>query len=114
MGRFPLVLLGAMAALSLLPACKEKVDCKKMQSRLTTCMHDNYVALNKAGRDLKDPRFKKDANDVAARYTKLIDKHYFDVCESIGGRERRAKKVNTCLSQASCSDVHACLKEVFK
>ncbi|MBU1239353.1 hypothetical protein KJ865_06555 [Myxococcota bacterium] len=85
-----------------------------MQSRLTTCMHENYTMLNKQGRNLKDPRFKKDANNIAAKYTKIIDKYYYDVCETIGGKEKRAKKINTCIAQDSCTDVHACLKQVFK
>ena len=99
---------------TLFAGCKEKVDCTKMQSRLTKCMPDNYKALNKNGRNLSDPKFKKDANEVAAKYAKLIDKHYADVCKAIDGKDKRAKKINKCLEQNSCTDVHACLKHVLK
>lgn len=112
MVKTPLVIGLALLSLTAM-GCKEKVDCKKMQARLTECMHENYSALNKKGRDLKDPRFKKDLNSVTKDYVKIIDKEYYEKCTAIGGKEKRAKKINMCLSEKSCVKVHACLKEVL-
>ena len=114
MKQFSILLVLSLGFVSLFSGCAEKVDCKKMKARLTQCMDETYAEVNPNGRPLKDPRFKKDANEISAKYISIIDKHYYDECVAIGGREKRAKKINKCLAKKSCQDVHGCLKFYLK
>ena len=77
-------------------------------------MAENYKELNPKGRALDNPLFKEDANKLAAKYNTIIDEHYYDQCKAIGGKEKRASKINMCLRQKTCVGVHACLKDQLK
>ena len=92
--------------------CKEKVDCDKLETRLITCMEENYKAANPAGCPLNAPECEKIRTDLMAKYAALVDKEFVAPCKAKSGRDSRAKKINACLDQKGCGDVQACLKEV--
>lgn len=112
MGRISIVLL-ATAAFFTTVSCKEKVDCEKMKEKLMTCMMDNYKVLNPKGRPLDDPKYAGDKKKAMADYAGIIDKEFIEKCTSTGGKDERAAKINKCLSQKDCKDVHSCLKSVL-
>ena len=114
MQKFALTLLLIFPVLAVSSGCKPKVDCNKLEERLTSCMVENYKALNKKGRDIEKPEYLADRNKLAAKYTEIIDKEIVSKCKAAGGKDVRASKINKCLKFKSCLKVHACLKHVLK
>ena len=107
-------LLFALSTVTFVSGCKPKVDCEKLKERLTGCMVENYKAVNPKGRDIEKKEFLDDRNKLAAKYTEIIDEQIIKKCEANGGKDVRAAKINKCLKQKTCQQVHACLKAVLK
>ncbi|MDA3862976.1 MAG: hypothetical protein PF689_03820, partial [Deltaproteobacteria bacterium] len=98
--------------------CKKEVDCEKLKSRLTKCMISNYKVINKTrkekkGRDLSNEKFIEDRNKVSAKYAAIIDDYFYEKCKAASGRDSRAQKINKCLKEKECHNVHLCLKAVL-
>jgi len=114
-------LISTLAILILLlsvQGCKEEVNCEKLKSRLTKCMIANYKVINKQretkGRDLSKEKFIEDRNKVSAKYAAIIDEYFYEKCKAASGRDSRAKKINKCLEEKECHNVHRCLKAVLQ
>jgi len=94
--------------------CKPKVDCDKLETRLITCLKENYKTYNPTGCPAEAEECVKVMEKLTADYAKLVDQEIVAPCKAKSGRDSHSSKINQCLEQKDCKDVHACLKEVTR
>jgi len=98
-------------ALPLAFGCKPKVDCDKLETRLISCMRENYKVLNPKGCPAEAEECAKTMEKLTADYAKLVDSEIVGPCRAKDGRDSRASRINQCLDQNGCKEVHDCLKK---
>jgi hypothetical protein len=94
--------------------CKPKVDCDRLETRLITCLKENYKTFNPTGCPAGAEECVKVMEKLTTDYAKIVDSEIVGPCKAKSGRDSRSAKINKCLEQKECKDVHACLKEVTR
>lgn len=118
-------ILGLMVALGVvgvLAGCGPKVNCDKLDKRLSECTKDLMFKLQpdalKRLNKATDPEVKK-ANEAqlardVERNRATLKKQVVEQCKTHKGRAADAKLITTCLEKKSCGDFAACFGVYLK